>query len=461
VNIVSLQILVVKTEKEIQMHNKYCNAKLIKKKLDNFVMGQEQGTRAIAMAFAQHFLRIEASEYYSGRKITKDNVLLVGPTGCGKTETFRVLKSMAEEFGVPVCLFNALDFAPTDSWKGSKCLASIFTEVFRQAAEVYFEKFDTEKDVEKQKESITKIANNAIIVLDEIDKLRIRGEGNNRHFLTEYQSVLLKMVEGNTYEVDDITLKDLRKETAEKDDGQKDNEEDVEINSNEVDTTNMMFVFMGAFDGIEEITRGRLEEERLNKEEKDLPARTMYQDTQLGFLTVPQLAKKEEPVEYTYEQLIPTQEDIIQFGFMRELVGRISVRTVYKPLKEDVLFDILLHCETSAYREYQQRFVVNGHKLLCNRDALKEISRIAVERGTGARGLRNIFSELLQDTMFELSGEPCHHCLLRGKEMRAHKPPLLHKVDRFAKIRLRIERERNKKLAEIARIRAAISGRRK
>ena len=264
------------------MHNKYCNAKLIKKKLDNFVMGQEQGTRAIAMAFAQHFLRIEASEYYSGRKITKDNVLLVGPTGCGKTETFRVLKSMAEEFGVPVCLFNALDFAPTDSWKGSKCLASIFTEVFRQAAEVYFEKFDTEKDVEKQKESITKIANNAIIVLDEIDKLRIRGEGNNRHFLTEYQSVLLKMVEGNTYEVDDITLKDLRKETAEKDDGQKDNEEDVEINSNEVDTTNMMFVFMGAFDGIEEITRGRLEEERLNKEEKDLPARTMYQDTQLG-----------------------------------------------------------------------------------------------------------------------------------------------------------------------------------
>ena len=136
--------------------------------------------------------------------------------------------------------------------------------------------------MEKQKESITKIANNAIIVLDEIDKLRIRGEGNNRHFLTEYQSVLLKMVEGNTYEVDDITLKDLRKETAEKDDGQKDNEEDVEINSNEVDTTNMMFVFMGAFDGIEEITRGRLEEERLNKEEKDLPARTMYQDTQLG-----------------------------------------------------------------------------------------------------------------------------------------------------------------------------------
>ena len=112
---------------------------------------------------------------------------------------------------------------------------------------------------------------------------------------------------------------------------------------------------------------------------------------------------------------------------MRELVGRISIRTVYKPLTEEALVNIMLSCRTSAYRKYQARFRQAGHELRCDRSALREIAHTAVERGTGARGLMNVFSELLQDTQYELSGDSrVMHCLLRGRDIREHRPPLLH-----------------------------------
>ena len=132
--------------------------------------------------------------------------------------------------------------------------------------------------------------------------------------------------------------------------------------------------------------------------------------------------------------MIPSQEDIIKFGFMRELIGRIAVRTVYKPLSVDNLIEILLHCRTSAYREYQRRFRQDDLDLKCNRDALREIAKMAVERRTGARGLRTIFDELCRETLYELSGDTRFiRCLLRGKEIREHKPPLLHDRTEFVK----------------------------
>ena len=137
-------------------------------------------------------------------------------------------------------------------------------------------------------------------------------------------------------------------------------------------------------------------------------------------------------MEYTYEQMIPSQEDIIEYGFMRELVGRIPVRTVYKPLSEDAMIEILLHCKTSAYREYQRRFRQVNLDLKCNRDALREIAKIAVSRASGARGLRTVFEELLTETRYELSGtDRPIRCLLRGKEIREHKAPLLHDLTKI------------------------------
>ncbi|MBO5635903.1 MAG: AAA family ATPase [Acidaminococcaceae bacterium] len=408
------------------MKNKYCNAKNIKAELDGYVMGQEQGTKMIAMAIAQHLLKSQNPSQRPYRRT--DNVLLIGPTGCGKTETFRVLQKLETDFGCPVLMFNILDYAATKTWQGDS-ITAIFLKVFEEAGKIFDKLNDGEVTPDERKEGVVEIANRAIILFDEIDKIALDGDGKSRQFLKEYQSNLLKIVEGNTYDVGTFTY---------------DNGSDTpcEINDIVLDTTNMMFIMLGAFDGIEDITRYRLYREEITKKpEKQNPAHTVYQDTRIGFMAPQESHETQEPQteEYTYEQLIPTQEDVIQYGFMRELVGRIAVRTVYKPLSEAALVDILLHAKTSAYREWQDNFEQNGHGLACDRAALREIAQISIERGTGARGLSNVFSELLMPTLYELSGNDHFiRCLLRGKEIRAHKAPLLH--DREPHIKKRRER---------------------
>ena len=392
------------------MQTKYYNAKNIKAELDSYVMGQEKGTRAISIAIAQHLLQSNLDG--SNDLLQTDNVLLIGPTGCGKTETFRTLKKLEHDFQCPVCMFNALDYSATKSWQGD-AISAIFSEVFSQAVDIYFDSNHVADSLEEQKDDIIRIANRAIILLDEFDKIALCGEGKSRQFLKEYQSNLLKIVEGNTYEVGNYTAPTP------------DNKE-IDMGEVKLDSTNMMFIFMGAFSGIEEITKDRLRQEQ--EQQKTLqPKDSYYQGTYIGFLAESQTTTSQKEDTYTYEQLIPSQEDIIQYGFMRELVGRIPVRTVYVPLTEEVLVTIMLNCRTSAYRKYQMRFRIQGHELRCNRSALREIARIAVERSTGARGLMNVFSELLQDTQYELSNDDrIIHCLLRGRDIRENKPPLLH-----------------------------------
>ncbi len=405
------------------MKNKYCNPKLIKAELDSYVMGQEKGTKAIAMAIAQHLLQIEARKYCSEENIPTDNALLIGPTGCGKTETFRVLKKLEREIECPVLMFNTLDYSGTGTWRNTAPLSKIFGDVFMHAANIYYAKFGDAADADTQKSNITKIANNAIILLDEFDKIAMMGEENALLFLKEYQSALLKMIEGNTYTVQDFTHTRVDKEG---------NEEELDISDNKVDTTNMMFIFLGAFSGIETLTRNRLRRERMVKmpDKEQTKLEHPYRDTHIGFLARPKQEEMPEPLEpeaYTYEQLIPSQEDVVHYGFMRELIGRIPIRTVYMPLSEDALVDILLRCKTSAYREYQRRFRQVGLDLKADRDALREIAKIAIKQGTGARGLRSVFEELLTETRFELAGtDRFIRCLLRGREIREGKLPICH-----------------------------------
>ncbi len=409
--------------------NKYCNAKLLKKELDDSIMGQEEGTRSIAMAIANHLQNIEAKNrgyIAKDERIQTDNVLLQGPTGCGKTESFRVLRQLEQEFQCPVIFIDSSLYSGNGTWRNTMPIKTIFDDVVIRAGDIYFEKngYDND-DSDEIREEIIKIANNAIILIDEFDKLSLKGTENGLLFYQEYQNTLLKLIEGETISCHDMTT------TCKKSDNDDDNvKKTIVIEDIELDTANMLFIMLGAFDGLETITRYRLHKEWLAKHKIDRPKHALYQDTTLGFTVVQQ--KQNEPEsekepEYTYKQLIPSTEDIVNYGFMPELVGRIPIRTVYKPLSEEVLVDILLHCKTSAYRDYQRRFKRRGHLLRCNRSALWEIAHTAVERNLGARGLRNVFSEKLQQVEYELSGdERPMHVLLRGRDMRDKKPPLLH-----------------------------------
>ncbi len=406
-------------------NTRYWNAKNIKAELDDYVIGQEKGTRSIAMAIAQH---LQQRDYHGPRELLQtDNVLLIGPTGCGKTETFRVMHKLQFEFDCPVVMFNALDYSATKSWQGN-AITDIFDDVAEEALKIYRYKYSKVREsVDMIKRKVTEIANRAIILLDEFDKIAMHGENCSRSFVKEYQSNLLKLVEGNTYEVND-TIGYKRKYQKHNDNGSEETEtETVYLDNLKLNTKHMMFIFIGAFQGISDITKYRLSEEKNSK--KKTSASIDYQGTHIGFMTSTRKNIVIKQEEYTYEQLIPSQDDIIKYGLMRELVGRITIRTVYLPLAEDALVDILIRSKTSAYKKYQERFKQNGHVLRCSRSALREIAHICVDRGTGARGLMNVFAEILQETQYELSDNPRPiHCLVIGKDVREHKPPLLHDI---------------------------------
>lgn len=184
--------------------NKYCNPKRLVEELNAYVMGQNAGIRTVATAVSQHLMSLS----YPDDAITTDNVLIVGPTGCGKTETIRCLQRLQSVFHIPVLMVNVLDYAPTGSWQGVS-VTDIFQQVMIRAADLYFDEHDKNGSPVIMTEDIIEIANKAIIIIDEFDKIAVRGAGgteNGRHFQREYQANLLKIIEGNEYHLNDFSF---------------------------------------------------------------------------------------------------------------------------------------------------------------------------------------------------------------------------------------------------------------
>lgn len=350
-------------------------------------------------------------------------MLLAGPTGCGKTETFRVFQRVEEQPGIPVIMRNAPDYAPNDNWKGEKFLDMLPADLCTEAIDLYTRLHGKPQNM-GDFEKVRHMASNGIILLDEFDKMHIGGASTD-NFCRDYQATLLKMIEGGEYTGCKLNHP---QESFHDDDG------DEKKSELKVNTGSVMFIFLGAFDGMQKITRRRLLQEQLKRKNKECQVK-QPETGRIGFTAVLKPLKDAQHSSLTEElpdgtDLTPNLEDMIEYGIIRELAGRIAIRVNYKALSVANIIKIMKESKTSVYLEYQERFENMGHKLVLDDAAFREIALMAEEKKTGARGLSNIFYDMLSPTLYKLSGtdEPTE-CILRGSDIRQNRPPVLRRID--------------------------------